>query len=234
MLWTMMKFGLARAVRRVGVARLGLARLGVARRRGRAASLVLAMLAAGLAAVAPMGPTTRASVVEVLGLAELTVAARDVVLVDVIDLHARWDERRRIVTDVRMRVVESMKGDARPGSVLVLVRLGGAIGDLGMRVEGEASFAAGMRALVFAVRAEDGHLRALGLAQGVMPVVRRGAPGGDDLVLPGGAGLSLVRRDGPHLRPMPPAVPVARPLAAVRADIALALRAAEAPGAGSR
>jgi hypothetical protein len=206
-------------------------RSGAGPRRRVLAWLLGAAIAAASGAALP--PRTHASVVEALDLDQLAVGAADVVVADVVDLHPRWDERRRIVTDVRLRVREAMKGGARPGAVLTLVRLGGAIGDLGMRVEGEASFSPGERALVFAVPAEAGRVRALGLAQGVMPVVRGGAPGGDDLVLPGGAGLSLVRRVGPHLQAMPPAVPVARPLAAVRADIARALRAAgQAGGAG--
>jgi hypothetical protein len=138
-----------------------------------------------------------------------------VVVADVVGQTARWDAQHRIVTDVELAVVESMKGAPRPGDVVVLTRLGGAIGELGMRIEGEPLFATGERVLVFARTSPEDHvsLRAVGMAQGVMPIEH-------GQVMPGAAGLALVQQgsDG-RLRPAPPAFVGPRTLAAMRDDI---------------
>jgi len=166
-------------------------------------ALATAMLAAAPAA---------ASITTALPLTELVGRADLVFVAVVVRQQARWDERRRIVTDVTLRVEECVKGSAAPGDELVLRRLGGVIGDLGMRVEGEPSFADGQRAVLFAQQSPVGpHLRAVGMSQGVMPVEDDGA--GRAVVLPGGAGLSLVRRlpDGQIVR-APGAIMRATPL----------------------
>lgn len=156
-----------------------------------------------------------ATVMVALDLPTLVREADVVVVADVVGQTARWDAHRRIVTDVELAVVEPMKGTSRPGDVVVLTRLGGAIGELGMRIEGEPLFADGERVLVFARTSTEDHvsLCAVGMSQGVMPVEH-------GQVLPGGGGLALVQQgsDG-HLRPSPPALAGPRALTAIRDDI---------------
>lgn len=186
----------------------------------------LAVLAVALAVALPVS----ASVMIALDLPTLVQRASHVMVVRVESQHARWDARRRIVTDVSLRVEESMKGGAAPGALLVLERFGGAIGDVGMHVEGEPMFADGSRVLVFAVRsvADPTHLRPLGMAQGVMPIRARATATGDDLVLPGGEGLALMQRVNGGLVAAPPAIIAPRALDELRATIAALLGARHA------
>lgn len=90
-------------------------------------------------------------------------------------------EAGRIVTDTVLRVVDGWKGQ---GEVLTARTLGGEVGDYGSRVSGAASFEAGRLYVVFLER-RAGHLRAMGMSQGVMPVF-------DGSVFTGGRGISYV------------------------------------------
>lgn len=170
---------------------------------------LVAMLVLGLAGRA------HATISEALSLEALVRQADHIVLVTAIDENARRDARNRIVTDFTVRVEEVMKGDARPGDTLVMTRIGGVIGDLGMRVEGEPSLELGERYVLFLDRLSDGHtLRPVGMSQGVLPVQDRS---GDPMVLPGGGGLSLVQRvQGGQLVPAPAAILHPTPLVELR------------------
>jgi hypothetical protein len=189
---------------------------------------LLAALALALAVALPAS----ASVTIALDLPTLVERAAHVLIVRVESQRPRWDSRGRIVTDVSLRVEEPLKRPALPGDLLVLERFGGAIDELGMRVEGEPTFEDGERVLVFAVPsvANPVHLRPLGMAQGVMPVRERAAANGDDLVLPGGDGLALMERVNGVLVASPPALASPRSLTEVRDAIgALLLEVRRAP-----
>lgn len=159
-----------------------------------------------------------ASVTRALSLAELVAESDHISVARVIRQEARW-QGRRIVTDVTLEIETSMKGGAA-GEQIVLRRLGGAIGDLGMRVEGEPGFTDGERSVIFARNAR-GALRPVGMSQGVLPVrVQAGA----EMVLPGGAGLALVRATPDNrFLPAPAALVSPRPLAEVLDEIRAAL-----------
>ncbi|HJL19144.1 MAG TPA: hypothetical protein RMH99_26000 [Sandaracinaceae bacterium LLY-WYZ-13_1] len=159
-----------------------------------------------------------ATISEALSLPELVAEADHVVLVTCVDERTSRDARRRIVTDFTLRVEEAMKGGARPGSTLTMRRLGGALGDLGMRVEGEPHLEVGRRYLVFLRTLTDGTtLRPVGMSQGVMPVQEEA---GARMVQPGGGGMALMQRgsDG-RLRPAPAALLHPRPYVDVRGRV---------------
>jgi len=139
------------------------------------------------------GAQVRAATVEALDLRALTRAADEVFVGEAVAADVHRDARGRIVTDVRLRIAESLLGERVAGEEVELRCLGGSIDGIGMQVPGEARLDVGERALVFARRADGGWLRAVGMSQGVLPM-RPGAAGW--LVEPGGAGLSLVRRSG--------------------------------------
>jgi hypothetical protein len=165
-------------------------------------------LAAGAALVlcsAVLALPAEATLSEALSMRELVDRAGHVVLATAVHAQARRDARNRIVTDFTLRVEETMKGGAAPGSTLVMTRLGGAIGDIGMRVEGEPHLELGARYVLFLSRASDGRtLRPVGMSQGVLPVREEG---GRQVVEPGGGGLSLVQRvQGGRLVTAPPAL----------------------------
>lgn len=174
------------------------------------------LLTPALAAVAPS--VAEATIVRALDLRGLVRGADHVVVGTVVSVEARYDHLDRIVTDATVRVDESMHGPARAGSTVVVRRLGGTIGDVGLRVEGEPSFAAGERILLFArANATERVLRAVGMSQGVMPIQR---DGGVERVMPGGGGLALMQRgsDG-QLRPAPAALLEPAPLDELLAQV---------------
>lgn len=175
-------------------------------------ALVVALAGLSLATV-----PVAASVTEALDLAQLVRQSDHVVLARATGAEARWDSRRRIVTDVTVIVEQSLKGDASVDERLVVRQLGGSIGELGMRVAGEPSIASGDRVLLFGRRMRGDHLRAVGMSQGVLPV--RVDADGRDMVHPGGAGLALVQRAQGQLVTAPPAVIHPRPLEDVVAEI---------------
>jgi hypothetical protein len=161
-----------------------------------------------IALVAVLGTAAPASatLIETMDLRALVRAADHIVLATVERTEARYDALDRIVTDATLRVEECLHGPASRGSTIVVRRLGGVLGDVGLRVEGEPSFEPGERIVLFArVSSGEGVLRPVGMSQGVLPVRHSGS--GGETVLPGGEGLLLVRRgaDG-RLQPAPGAL----------------------------
>lgn len=145
-----------------------------------------------------------ATIIEAFSLEQLVEHADTVALVTCTDERASYDSRQRIVTDYTLRVEEVMKGTAAVGSTVQMRRLGGVLGDLGMRVEGEPVLEPGQRYLVFLRHTDSGPNRPIGMSQGVMPVAEQA---GVLIVQPGGGGLALVQRgtDG-QLHPAPAAL----------------------------
>jgi hypothetical protein len=146
-----------------------------------------------------------ATLIEALDLRELVRGSDHVVVATVVRSEARYDHLDRIVTDTTLRVDERMYGPAAAGSTVVVRSLGGALGEVGLHVEGEPTFSPGERIVLFGrMHAQDRVLRAVGMSQGVLPMRREG---GAEVVMPGGGGLALVQRgsDG-RLRPAPGAL----------------------------
>lgn len=166
-----------------------------------------------LCCAAALTPHAGASVSVALSLADLMERADEVALGHATASQARW-EGRRIVTDVTVVVDERIYGGA--GGRLTLQTLGGAVGDIGMRVEGSARLPVGHRAIVFA-RRQGGVLRTVAMSQGVLPVRSRGT---GDVVMPGGAGQALMQRlSNGLLAPGPGAVLHERPLGDVMSEL---------------
>lgn len=165
-----------------------------------------------LAALAAMPGTGRASLAGALSLEELVAEAELVVVGDCVEEAARFDDRDRIVTDVDVRVMDQAKGETPRGRLVTVRTFGGVVGDLGMRMTGAAQLPMGSRQVLFLTReGPGGRRRVVGMSQGALPVARTAA--GEDVVRPGGAGLSLVR-PGPTgaLVPATPALAGPTPL----------------------
>lgn len=185
--------------------------------RRRAAFLLCLLTPLALASLT-LVTVARATTTEALDLRDLVRESDHVVVATVIDRVARYDHLDRIVTDFTLRVDERMWGSSTEGRTIVVRRLGGVLGDVGLRIEGEATFEIGERVILFAreLRSE-GVLRPVGMSQGVMPLRQIE---GQDVVMPGGDGLALVQRgsDG-QLRPAPGALTQPEPLDAMLARI---------------
>lgn len=173
---------------------------------------------AALGLISAVVPRAAASVGEAMGLPELVREAHVVVLGTATERRSRW-EGRHIVTDVTVRVDEDLsEGDEEAGRTLTVTHLGGAVGDIGMKVSGMPTFEVGQRSLLFAKRGgRTGRLWPVGMSQGVMQVRREG---GRDMVHPGARGLMLVKRSASGaLRPAPGALLHPRPLEEVLAEV---------------
>ena len=106
----------------------------------------------------------------------LSHQSSDIVVGQVEAVHSRWnDARTRIVTDVTVRVSESLKGAAT--SRLVLTQLGGEVEGIRVSVPGCPVFRAGEEALVFVWRDREGTAQVTGLAQGKFEIERDAVSG---------------------------------------------------------
>ncbi len=171
---------------------------------GRMMQRVSAILV-GLIAPLMIASLASATLIEALDMRTLVTDSDHIVLGTVIHTEARYDHLDRIVTDATLRIEENMWGRAAENGTIVMRSLGGAMGDVGMRIEGEPSLDVGDRVILFAreIRSER-VLRPVGMSQGVLPVQRLS---GGPTVMPGGHGLSLVQRDHDgQLRPAPGAL----------------------------
>ncbi len=192
--------------------------LGPAHHAFRVKRLTLLLSLAVLALVARVRPAD-ASVMLALDFPALVAQADHVVVGNVESSTSRWDGSGRIVTDVSIRVDETMMGDRATGEVLVVTHLGGAVGEVGLHIEGEARFAVGERALVFGanVRGSSTLVRVVGMSQGAFEIRAMPEHPGEDMVMPSGAGLALMQRvQNSRLLPAPPALLEPRSLSSLR------------------
>jgi hypothetical protein len=151
-----------------------------------------------LAALAALGTLqavsiqpARASVVQALTLPDLVSQATHIVVALPQERQSRATGRL-LLTDVSLRVLESLKGGVKQGDTLVATLLGGAVDGIGLQVPGEASLPEGRKVLVFLQPSKkSGDLRVVGMAQGVLPIEERQ---GTDFVKPSAGHAELMQR----------------------------------------
>jgi hypothetical protein len=118
------------------------------------------------------GPAPAAASVSVLvSLDDLVSASTAVVVGTVGEHHSVWEDLpngRRIVTYTKVTVERTVLG-AHQGELWVRT-LGGAVGNIGQAVEGDARLEAGSRAMLFLTEA-NGVVVCTAMAQGHFPVV---------------------------------------------------------------
>lgn len=139
-----------------------------------------ALLLAALVIPIPAAATDR----RVLSVAELVSGADAVVVSRLESSRAEW-QRSRIVTRHRLQVGEVWRGDLKPEASISVLTLGGVVGEIGQRVNGQVNLPPDAELVVFLAKAgpaNDRHYRIVGMTQGVFNVKR--APGDvDGLVL---------------------------------------------------
>jgi hypothetical protein len=119
--------------------------------------LTVALLGIGFAA-----PVATASLVRSLDLSALVAEADQIVVADVLSIHAAWDPQHRTIhTTVDLGVRESWKGSVPADGRIAIRQLGGVVGDIEMTVHGMPAFTMGERALLFLRRAQ-----VVGMSQG--------------------------------------------------------------------
>jgi hypothetical protein len=118
--------------------------------------------------------SARATVVLSLDLRELVARSERVVRGHVTAQRSFWDDAHRgIFTDVTIRVDATFKGE--PVQSLVVRRLGGSVGGIGMRTIGEVEFGNGEEVFLFLRRRMADTYQTVGLAQGKLHIVRDAA-----------------------------------------------------------
>lgn len=169
-----------------------------------------------LALTAPLAfaGTAAASTLIALDLPRLVEQSDYVIVAHAESKAARYQEGA-IVTDVTLKVVSSLKGSAHPGDKLVVTHLGGAVGQVALRVPGAASFTLGQSAVVFLRRAGK-DLNVTGMSQGVLSI---SGSAGAQQVETHTAGATLMQRNAQdQLVPTEPASSK-RPLAQLLTEI---------------
>ena len=146
-----------------------------------------------LVALLVVASPANGSVVQGLELEELAAEADRIVLGRVLFSESFLRRDGQIWTWHRIEVEREIRGNAPDADEVIVETMGGKIGEIGMRVEGEASFQMGERVLVF-VHGGGPHtaFRTVGMGQGVMRVRREK---GVDTVRQSREGLMLVGRD---------------------------------------
>jgi hypothetical protein len=133
------------------------------------------ILATALAMIL-FAPVAGASQVLHQTLRDLTLGSSDIVIGQVEGTNARWDDsRRRIVTEITVRVSESLKG--APAERLILTQLGGDLDGFRYAVPGNPLFRPGEEALLFVWRDAKGRAQVNGLAQGKFEITTNAATG---------------------------------------------------------
>ncbi|MCS6914579.1 MAG: hypothetical protein RMK29_09625 [Myxococcales bacterium] len=166
-----------------------------------------------LAQVLLKSPSLEASVLLPLSTAQLVARAERIVVGTVVGQESHWvDGGSAIVTDVRIRVTRAVLG-AQEGEIITVRRLGGTVGEIGMRVFGEASFRDGEEVLLFAER-RGGAYYSVGMTQGTLHITQQGGRRMAQMAL---GGAEIVGRSG--------VAPVVRPLEEVLDEVRRALAA---------
>lgn len=135
-------------------------------------------------------PHAQASVVEALDMDTLVRESDSVVLARVIKQWSHYDDHGRIVTDFQMQVERAEKGDAAPGSAVIVRKLGGIVGDKGMTIAGEPGFVDGELVLLFGKNGKN-YLRPVGMGQGAMRIFEQN---GVRYTRSDSRGMALVKR----------------------------------------
>jgi hypothetical protein len=150
--------------------------------------LLAALLIVGL----PTSPAN-GSIVQALELQELVAHADRIILGRVLFSESFRRADGQLGTWHRIAVEREIRGSAPDEQEVIVETLGGQMGDIAMRVEGEPSFRVGERVLVF-VRHGGPYtaFRPVGMGQGVMRVRREQ---GVETVTQSREGLMLVRRN---------------------------------------
>jgi hypothetical protein len=108
-------------------------------------------------------------------LGKMASASTHILRGKVASIESRWnDDKTLIVTDIRIEVTETFKGQSSPQATLEMI--GGRVEDTVLDVVGSPSFTIGEDVVVFATAGRDGLLRLPSLAQEKF-TVERGSDG---------------------------------------------------------
>ena len=149
---------------------------------------VLLWSSGGVGAVAEASVLTKLTLSDMTGRAEQVLVGR----VERVDSKFAPGYDGLIITEVQIRCHRSIRG-AKEGTLITVRHLGGAVGELGQKVFGEASYQVGEEVVLLA-EPREGALYSVGMAQGKLHIDRStGTPrvqvdlGGAELLAPTGS-----------------------------------------------
>jgi len=149
---------------------------------------VLLWSSGGVGAVAEASVLTKLTLSDMTGRAEQVLVGR----VERVDSKFAPGYDGLIITEVQIRCHRSIRG-AKEGTLITVRHLGGAVGELGQKVFGEASYQVGEEVVLLA-ELREGSLYSVGMAQGKLHIDRStGTPrvqvdlGGAELLAPTGS-----------------------------------------------
>lgn len=119
-----------------------------------------------------------ATVVKAASLAQLVAASDSIVVgmpVDASSSYASLGGSKLLVTDTRIEISRSLRGQVAVGQTLRVRTLGGRIGEIAQIVPGEARLDLGQSCLLFLRKNRSGLFRVAGMAQGQYPLWRDAA-----------------------------------------------------------
>ena len=128
-----------------------------------------------MAASTLCGARAQATVARSITLPALVQSSTGIVVVTALSAESHFEElgrRRRIVTDTRVRVEETLAKGDRIETELMVRTLGGSVGKLGELVHGQARLAIAQSCVAFLLRGPDGLHYVNGMAQGHYPLTR--------------------------------------------------------------
>jgi hypothetical protein len=111
-----------------------------------------------------------------VSLSVLTKGSRGVAIVTPLTAESHYEDlgrRRRIVTDTRVRIEESIAKAEGMDSELLVRTLGGSVGDVGERVHGQVQWALGKPCVAFLLQGPDGVHYVNAMSQGHYPLIER-------------------------------------------------------------
>ena len=149
---------------------------------------VLLWSSGGVDSVAEASVLTKLTLSDMTGRAEQVMVGR----VERVDSKFAPGYDGLIITEVQIRCHRSIRG-AKEGTLITVRHLGGAVGELGQKVFGEASYQVGEEVVLLA-ELREGSLYSVGMAQGKLHIDRStGTPrvqvdlGGAELLAPTGS-----------------------------------------------
>jgi hypothetical protein len=122
------------------------------------------------------GARASATVVRSMSLAALARGSRGIAVVTALTSESHFEDlgrRRRIVTDTRVRIEESLAKAEGMDRELLVRTLGGSVGRQGERVHGQVQWSLGSPCVAFLLQGPDGVHYVNGMAQGHYPLLQR-------------------------------------------------------------
>jgi hypothetical protein len=138
---------------------------------------LLSATGAGLLA-STFGKRASATIMRSVSLPTLVQSSHGIAVVTALSAESHFEDlgrRRRIVTDTRLRVDERLAKSSGLASEVLVRTLGGSVGRLGERVDGQVKWSFGQPSVAFLLQGPDGICYVNGIAQGHYPLLASSA-----------------------------------------------------------